>query len=111
MEASLEAGSMSTQTKHKGGGDTIESRLTRIESKLTRSMLANGLDAEGNPSNGMLVVAEDMVEGLLDVLWWALDITEDSDNHDVEFILGRNTAERLYNQLHSMKEGRWPTKS
>lgn len=78
----------------------IVDRVTRIESKLTRFMLGMGFDHEGNPVEGTLVLSQSMVEDILDALWLATREVRTDQQAEVR---------ATYNQLLSMKEGRWPS--
>lgn len=81
--------------------DRIEARCTRIESRLTRFMLAFGLDTEGNPMEGTMVIdrttANDILDALDRLLGFSLELPEDEAlRYDV-----------LFEKLDKMTGGRW----
>lgn len=87
---------------------SIEDRCIRIESKIHRLMLGLGMDSEGNPARGSLVIDTELTNRILD----ALDLLmSELDRRDGVTFVERsdyNETERLYNQLLDIREARWP---
>lgn len=88
---------------------STETRLNRIESKLTRLMLGLGMDTEGNPAVGSLVIDKKLTDELLETLDSYLLMIDNqgtitSDEADEKF----SQVEALYNKLVDIRGGRWP---
>lgn len=86
----------------------IEGRCIRIESKIHRLMLGLGMDAEGNPARGSLVIDEAMVERILDALDLGMAAMDARDGVTFLERSDYNETERLYNQLVDIRNARWP---
>lgn len=87
------------------------SRLVRIESKLTRLMSSLGLDSEGNPATGQLVVDTALTAEILLVLDMCLNYLPEGDTpeeqQELDVLYGR--GDNLLKRLSIIKESRWPT--
>ena len=87
----------------------VSRRLVRIESKLSRFMVAMGFDVEGNPITNTLVLDETLTDRLISVLEKCLNNLAEGDNDEFEHWLDNLQAEgfELVDMLRSMREGRW----
>jgi hypothetical protein len=98
------------ESNWRGDGMTIKSiedRVIRIESKLTRAMRGLGMDAEGNPLVGTVLIDEDTTNAILDALDGYMNLM---DKHDGVTFVERpeyNTTEALYNKLLDLRNARW----
>lgn len=90
----------------KSSGDTPDTRLLRIESKLTRLMLGLGMDTEGNPASGSLVMDKGLTDRVIDTLDLYLDLLNKQEDTS-EYRTDYNEGERLYNQLIDIRNARW----
>ena len=90
----------------KPSGDTPDTRLLRIESKLTRLMLGLGMDTEGNPASGSLVMDKGLTDRVIDTLDLYLDLLNKQEDTS-EYRTDYNEGERLYNQLIDIRNARW----
>lgn len=85
--------------------DSNTHRLQRIESKLTRMMLAAGLDAEGNP-DGAVSLTRQQFDDVVSVLDSYLQFMDD---HDCKDDARYNEAVAIYNDAVSIRNARWKT--
>lgn len=87
--------------------DNDHKRLVRIESVLTRFVMACGYDRFGNPLDS-LVLTEPQTEQVLTLLEDLLDTL--ADNTEISDDL-YDRVEATYNRLLSLRICRWPTPS
>jgi hypothetical protein len=89
---------------------SIEDRCIRIESKLTRLMLGMGMDGEGNPAKGSLILDAPLADRVLDAL--DLLLLELDKRDGITFLERPEYAETeaLYNQLIDIRNSRWPSR-